>query len=297
MGITIDGDLEESKASSVMELVIMECLPLLREAAHSNLVEISSIITKPIQLNLQGKDKVLRHLKDLIDSEELTQLGEHKIESSRLFFDLRNVDLSCAYFYGVNFSYANLNGANLRGVRFCNCSLDHVNLGEANLVGAWLCGANLKDANLRGAKLNSADLAVTDMRNADLRYARLINSTLVRADLRKANLLGADLSYSDPSQARFIDAVLMHARFVKAGLWNANLSYADIRFADFSGATLREANLIGTKMGEELKVERAEFGNNPGLTEEDQRQLQRRGAYCRDLPESSGIVAYISYDS
>jgi len=70
--------------------------------------------------------------------------------------------------------WANLYGANLRGVDLC-----WANLREADLYGADLREANLYGANLYGADLREANLYGANLREADLR----------KADLREANLL------------------------------------------------------------------------------------------------------------
>ena len=59
---------------------------------------------------------------------------------------------------------------------------------------------------------------------------------------------------------------------------------------DLKGANLKRLNLVGTDLtGTNLTdaiVDRTVFGNNPGLTQSDQRDLQQRGAIFQDLPGS-----------
>lgn len=66
--------------------------------------------------------------------------------------------------------------------------------------------------------------------------------------------------------------------------------FVDLRHADLSGANLRELDLRGISLeGTNLTdadVTGTLFGDNPGLTESDKRDLQRRGAIFQDPPSS-----------
>jgi len=70
----------------------------------------------------------------------------------------------------------------------------------------------------------------------------------------------------------------------------------DLSGADLSGANLRNMNLIGVDLaGADLTyadVTGTLFGNNPGLTDADKRDLQSRGAIFQD-PPSSDVPALV----
>ncbi len=88
----------------------------------------------------------------------------------------------------ADFSYALLDGAQLRNAYLWLVDLHGAHLRQSDLRGAdlWLSnlsGADLREATLRGAHLGGANLSGADLRGADL----------TNANLRKARLDGADL--------------------------------------------------------------------------------------------------------
>ncbi len=84
---------------------------------------------------------------------------------------------------GLDFKWADLDGADLKGA-----DLTGTNLRWAGLDGADLKGANLTGTDLRWATLMDADLSHTDLRGA------IVDGTiLVEADLTGANVTGVNL--------------------------------------------------------------------------------------------------------
>lgn len=117
-------------------------------------------------LDGEGRGQVLQYLADA------GLIGRNRI------INLRDAD----------FSYALLDGAQLRGAYLWLADLHGAHLRQADLRGAdlWLSnlsGADLREANLRGAHLGGANLSGADLRGADLTHT----------NLRKARLDGADL--------------------------------------------------------------------------------------------------------
>ena len=123
----------------------------------------------------------------------------------------------------LDFSDANLRGADLQGV---------------NLWNANLSGADLRDASLRFATLWGARLTYAELNRADIRGAYLQGVNLTEAQLRDANLSGADLQGVN----------LTDANLSGAQLHGANLRGADLTDANLSGAHLHNANLRGTDL-------------------------------------------------
>jgi uncharacterized protein YjbI with pentapeptide repeats len=84
--------------------------------------------------------------------------------------NLREVDLSGTYMFGISLTNANLFGANLADADLSRVDLEGANLTNANLSRADLEGANLRMACLIGANLSHANLAcalvTTELRNA-----------------------------------------------------------------------------------------------------------------------------------
>jgi hypothetical protein len=116
--------------------------------------------------------------------------------------DPRRANLCNSDLDGERLSYANLEGADLRGAHLDRVDFTGTNLAladltgahlvEAKLTGTDLTEADLDGAELDGAKLHEANLTRANLENADLTAARLMN-----ANLYLARLQGADLSYSD----------------------------------------------------------------------------------------------------
>ena len=112
-------------------------------------------------------------------------------ESGGVCADLSYANLDGANLRGANLGYANLDGANLRGANLGYANLRGANLRGANLDGANLDGANLRGANLDGANLRGANLGYANLRGANLRGANLDGANLDGANLDGANLGGA----------------------------------------------------------------------------------------------------------
>ncbi|MBE9201230.1 MULTISPECIES: pentapeptide repeat-containing protein [unclassified Nodularia (in: cyanobacteria)] len=131
---------------------------------------------------------------------------------------------------------------------------------------------DLSDTNLSGTDLRGIDLSGIDLSCADLSNANLENANLENADLNCADVSGANLSGANLNNADFSDAIVKNA----ANLSGANLSGANLDRTDLSGANLSGANLSGAT------VKNAQFGDNPGITEDKKRELKQRGAIFED---------------
>jgi uncharacterized protein YjbI with pentapeptide repeats len=206
--------------------------------------------------------------------------------------NLSGADLSNANLIRANLSHANLSHANLRTADLNEANLQETNLYNADLRRANLSRAKLSNANLSTAKLRFADLSYADLNSADLNNANLnqaklhqakllsakLNGTnlnaanLSDADLRGANLRSVDLSSANLNGANLSGANLNHAILIDADLRNANLTGANLGRADLSGANLNYANLS------QVKVDRARFMGNLGLSEHKKLELKRGGA-------------------
>ena len=206
--------------------------------------------------------------------------------------NLSKADLSKANLRGADLSKADLRGADLRGADLSKANLRGVDLSDAKLGGADLSYADLSKANLRGAilsvadlrntkfigadligadlsvaKLGSADLSKADLRGANLSYAYLSDANLIRTDLRGADLSGSDLSDANLRGANLSDTDLIHTNLRGADLSDANLSGADLSDTDLKNAIFDKADICKTI-----------FDGAIGLTEDQQRDLEQRGA-------------------
>jgi hypothetical protein len=123
----------------------------------------------------------------------LTVLGRRKAADEDPHLDLRALDLSRAYSYEANLSYADLRESDLRRAVLAFADLSVADLRETDLRGAVLIEANFVDADLRGADLRGSDLSYADLSGADLIGADIRGANLSFADLRDADTWKADL--------------------------------------------------------------------------------------------------------
>lgn len=98
--------------------------------------------------------------------------------------DLSTADLNQANMSGIRLSQANLSGADLR-----NANLQEALLFKTNMSGADLSGANLSNANLRGADLSGADLSGANLNGTNFQEANLRSAALTQASNLKLEML------------------------------------------------------------------------------------------------------------
>jgi Pentapeptide repeats (8 copies) len=91
----------------------------------------------------------------------------------------------------VNFTGANLTGADLDRLHLIDANFSRANLTGANLTYTHLPFAYLANADLHGANLANADLHGANLANADLRGSNLAHADLLGANLTHAKLGGA----------------------------------------------------------------------------------------------------------
>ena len=98
---------------------------------------------------------------------------------------LCKADLRCIDFNGANLCGADFCDANLSGANFCGADLSGAVFWRADLS-----RINFSDANLRGADLYGAKLSRANLRGADLYGAKLSDANFCGAKLSKTNLSG-----------------------------------------------------------------------------------------------------------
>lgn len=127
-------------------------------------------------------------------------------------------------------------------------------------------------ANLRGTTLSAVDFSSANLDRANFRGADLSDADFSDANLQNAKFCGADLS----------GAFLGNADLKGADLHKASLALANLGGANLCGANLLEVNLTNANLGG-ANVESARFGNNSGMSEEMQVNLQQRGAIFEEF--------------
>lgn len=126
---------------------------------------------------------------------------------------------------GADFSFADLNNANLsysdlRGVSLRDASLSYCNLSYVNLSGAVMSNVMIGYAYLHYANLTNATLYDAIVSNSNLSYANLSN-----VGLQSANLFGSNLSSSIMINCKYNpDFKCENADFSDAIIDNQNLS-------------------------------------------------------------------------
>ncbi|MBD2580545.1 pentapeptide repeat-containing protein [Oscillatoria sp. FACHB-1406] len=130
---------------------------------------------------------------------------------------------------------------------------------------------DLSGGDLMATDLNGLDFSGTILDRVNLRGANLNDTDFSEASLKAARLMGADLS----------GAYLGNANLREANLHRASLALANLGGADASGANFQEVNLSNTNLAG-VKVDKAIFGQNPGLTEDTKKSLLARGAIFRE---------------
>jgi uncharacterized protein YjbI with pentapeptide repeats len=132
---------------------------------------------------------------------------------------------------------------------------------------------NLASAIALGLALDLASASALDLAiDSDSKAEGDLAQDLVRALIRASDL--ARKVYPDLDQDLTSD-------LSEADLNGANLRYINLTGADLTGADLTYADVTGTI-----------FGNNPGLTEADKRDLQSREAIFQ-APPSSDVPALV----
>ncbi len=127
-------------------------------------------------------------------------------------------------------------------------------------------------SSLRGTTLSAVDFSSANLDRTNFRGANLSDVDFSDANLQNAKFGGADLS----------GAFLGNADLSGADLHKASLALANLSGANLSGANLLEVNLTNTNFSG-AKVEAARFGNNSGMDEEIQVNLQQRGAIFEEV--------------
>jgi uncharacterized protein YjbI with pentapeptide repeats len=179
---------------------------------------------------------------------------------------LKSADLSGVQAIGVDFSFDDLDHADLSGMTLVTClppsianppclgaSFEHANLTGANLTdtGTSFCftldlgmglvevtcgGVDLFGASLYRANLTGDDLAWVDLANADLRQATFTSATFGECTQAKIELVtcsGADLQGVQLQRTS-----LQGLHFNDVQLQGANLSGADLTGTDFQPLSL-----------------------------------------------------------
>lgn len=116
---------------------------------------------------------------------------------------------------GVNWSYCDMQ----------NAELTQVSLRDARLLSTNLSGARLESVGLMGADMSFAVLSFAKIDNADFSGARMLGVSLRNTLIKNSNFKNSDLSYADFSNAVLDNVELSNARLDHA-VWTDRRSCA-----------------------------------------------------------------------
>ena len=323
VAFVMSGKVSSSTASELQAFV-----ELLRKKTGDDSIDIAFFQEGSIKVILNGSPEGLSKLQEMFESGELDQLNIPPVEAvtpidsntqdarkprliQALHLSLKNVNLDLA-----GDLYSNLVHASARDNTLDNALDNALDLMDDIYSAIASARASASDSALGIALDNALDLMNARAHSHALALARDIDSAL---DIASDGALARDIdSALDIARARAIDLAsaldiartrasdvalardsgIARARAIardiarnsgidhnldlsKANLHGANLRDINLTGADLTGADLTHADVTGTV-----------FGDNPGLTETDKRDLQSRGAIIQD-PPSSDVPALV----
>jgi uncharacterized protein YjbI with pentapeptide repeats len=120
---------------------------------------------------------------------------------------------------GVDLSYANLSGLDLRGINFSGAHLDWVLFSGSNLA-----GANFSNASISNVTMDGANLVGAVLRNSWCGgMSTFIGANLTSADLTSVSCDGANFTGANFTAANLTSAWLSNTQFTNAVLTNSIL--------------------------------------------------------------------------
>ncbi|MEN9202046.1 MAG: pentapeptide repeat-containing protein [Thermostichus sp. DG02_2_bins_29] len=191
------------------------------------------------------------------------------------YADLEKADLQEARLGGVHLLQANLRGSQLRRCNFNGAKLQQTDFRKADLQQAKLSGADLQGADLRGADLRGVKVSGTSLRGAQLSEETLLEERLRHIwHLQNVGGQGQDFSGQDLSKADLRGLQLCQIQLRASNLRGADLRGSNLQGADLRGANLQRADLRGANL-QEANLEGAD------LTGAELRHVTLQGANLR----------------
>ena len=134
---------------------------------------------------------------------------------------LAGINLSGSYLYLIDFSEADLSGADLRRAVFIDCALPGTRLTRADLRDAQFLDCDLTGVDFYMARMERVSVVDCDAQRSNLRRAKLRRAHLTRVNLRKCDLANAQC-----------ERIALHA--------------TDLRDIDLSAVRLPDARVFGS---------------------------------------------------
>ena len=153
-------------------------------------------------------------------------------ERGQLLLSLINTNLRIEVYQKIflkaNFSYSDLQGANL-----VDAYLREINLQYANLEGV----------NFQGADLDYANISYANIQKADFKNASLNNSRLTQANLMGANLEDVEMRNGNMEKANLTNA-FFGGDFSNTTLRGIKVDNLTFKFVDLDGVKIQDINVL-----------------------------------------------------
>jgi uncharacterized protein YjbI with pentapeptide repeats len=216
-----------------------------------------------VEIHMRLREATAEQKKDIV-LVLISEHPEHKLELSP-YADLRGADLRGMEFKGANLIHGKFEGANLEYTNFENATLSEAELQDAVLIHSDLSGATLTGANLQRVNASSANFRYATLKGANLQMANLVNANLEHANLRNANLKKTNLRGARFEETKFQEAMLYGCDLENAYLESAQLQGVSLKLTQFQSAHLRKANLQGADLEfanlQKANLEAADFSS------------------------------------
>ncbi|MBD2428791.1 pentapeptide repeat-containing protein [Phormidium sp. FACHB-1136] len=284
LAFVISGKISPSTATELQAFV-----ELLRKKTGDNSIDIAFFEEGSIKVILNGLPEGLAQLQEMVESGEIEQLGVFPVTAVTAV-DSNSQDARKARLIQV---------LRLRGQLLTLKAADSIRdlaryFDLARRLAHYIAHYLDMNGNDRSHIISLTKLLANYIDRAiQLDYipvlstqqsAHLSQQSLVM-DLAEGNLSAGFYHTITNDLDRFRNNILYMARDISSYASNLDMEKADLR-----GANLTDINLTGFDLtGADLTytdVTRTIFGGNPGLTEADKRDLQRRGAIIQDPPSS-----------
>jgi uncharacterized protein YjbI with pentapeptide repeats/Tfp pilus assembly protein PilF len=159
------------------------------------------------------------------------------------FNSTENIDLR-----GIDLSRQHLTGPAGKGVDFSSANLLGANFQQTRIEGARFLHADLTGVDFSESEMPAADFSHSLAYKANFQRAKILFGKFNAANLDQSNFAEADLTGSDFSSARAHRAGFRSAQLTQVNFDRAKLKGADFRNAAFQGTSFGNANLEETDL-------------------------------------------------
>ncbi|WP_310622390.1 pentapeptide repeat-containing protein [Flexibacterium corallicola] len=154
--------------------------------------------------------------------------------------DLAGVNLSEKNLTGIDFTYANLEGA-----KFQNSDLNACAFSGANLKGADFTRAHVKHVMFHDVQADNISFAASKVENSTFTKANMLNADFGASELNRCNLSNAILPHSKWQRAKIQEGIFLNSDLNSSNFNKAHLHESDFPGANMESCILRDAKATG----------------------------------------------------